>query len=527
MNLKLLTMPTGGWIGIIVAAMVIAVGLSILIKFLVDQNRTSSADKRAKALIDDAKKEAEKIKNDTIRKGMDEIQRLKQEEIKDLNERKRLVKDQEEKLVNRENRLDNRSENLDQRENNINAKEANVEKVREEVEKEYQKAEQIVKDQEKKLLEISGITRDDAKKIVLEQAKDQMSSVIANYIREEEEKAKNEAGRRAQYLLAEAIDYYSSDVVSERTVSTIDIPNDEMKGRIIGREGRNIRTIEAATGADLIVDDTPNAVVVSCFEPIRREIAKRVMQTLVKDGRIQPPRVEELVKKYQAEVDQEIREAGEEAVFVAGIGKVHPELVKIIGRLKFRTSYGQNALRHCLEVGFFTGKLAAELGLNQTLAKRCGFFHDIGKALDHENEGSHVEVGLDIVRKYNECPEVIEAVGKHHGEEECEYIYTHLVRAADTLSAARPGARNESVENYIKRLEQLENICTSYEGVEKAYAVQAGREVRVMVKPGEVDDDKAFLIAREIKKQIENDVNYPGTVKVVVIRETRATEVAR
>ena len=475
--MKLLTMPTGGWIGIIIAAMVIAVGLSILIKFLVDQNRTSSADKRAKALIDDAKKEAEKIKNDTIRKGMDEIQRLKQEEIKDLNERKRLVKDQEEKLVNRENRLDNRSENLDQRENNINAKEANVEKVREEVEKEYQKAEQIVKDQEKKLLEISGITRDDAKKIVLEQAKDQMSSVIANYIREEEEKAKNEAGRRAQYLLAEAIDYYSSDVVSERTVSTIDIPNDEMKGRIIGREGRNIRTIEAATGADLIVDDTPNAVVVSCFEPIRREIAKRVMQTLVKDGRIQPPRVEELVKKYQAEVDQEIREAGEEAVFVAGIGKVHPELVKIIGRLKFRTSYGQNALRHCLEVGFFTGKL--------------------------------------------------EAVGKHHGEEECEYIYTHVVRAADTLSAARPGARNESVENYIKRLEQLENICTSYEGVEKAYAVQAGREVRVMVKPGEVDDDKAFLIAREIKKQIENDVNYPGTVKVVVIRETRATEVAR
>ena len=354
-----------------------------------------------------------------------------------------------------------------------------------------------------------------------------MSMEIASYIKEEEEKAKSEASRKAKNLLVGAIQQYSSETVYETTVSVVALPNDEMKGRIIGREGRNIRAIEAATGVDIIIDDTPEAVVLSCFDPVRREIARRTMETLVQDGRIQPPRIEELVTKFKKELDTELREAGEKAVFETGIGKIHPELVKLIGRLKYRTSYGQNVLKHSMEVAFLAGKLAAEIGENEIIARRAGLLHDIGKSIDAETEGSHVDIGLDIANRYREKPEVIDAIGSHHGDREATTLIAPLVAAADTLSAGRPGARSESLDNYIKRLTQLEEICNGFKGVEKAYALQAGREIRVLVKPDEISDVEAYKVARDMRLKIENDVQYPGTIKVVVIRELRVNEVAK
>ena len=474
----------------------------------------SDANISAEKIIEEAKEQAEKTKNEKISESKREIQQLKHEADNEIRERKRAVQDAENKINQRESRLDNRSASLDKREDSLTLKEHKIDERKAEIEEQYNKAESIVHEQEKKLMEISNLSQEKARTIILERVENDMSLEIASYI-------------KAKSLLVNAIQQYSNDTVYETTVSVVALPNDEMKGRIIGREGRNIRAIEAATGVDIIIDDTPEAVVLSCFDPIRREIARRAMEALIQDGRIQPPRIEELVAKYKKELDVELREAGEKAVFETGIGKIHPDLVKLIGRLKYRTSYGQNVLKHSLEVAFLAGKLAVEIGENEILARRAGLLHDIGKSIDAEMEGSHVDIGLELANRYREKPEVIDAIGSHHGDREPSTLIAPLVAAADTLSAARPGARSESLDNYIKRLTQLEDICNGFKGVEKAYALQAGREIRVLVKPEEITDVEAYKIARDMRIKIENDVQYPGTIKVVVIRELRVNEVAK
>lgn len=501
-------------------------GGTLLGKVLVE-TQLKKANKTAEDIIDKAKENAEKIKKEKISETKREIGQIKHEADVEIRDRKRSVQELENKINQRETRLDNRSDSLDKREDMLSIKEKKIEDRKADIENQYSKAEAIVLEQEKKLFEVANLTQEKARDIIFERVENEMSMEIASYIKDEEEKAKNEAGRKAKSLLVSAIQQYSSETVYETTVSVVALPNDEMKGRIIGREGRNIRAIEAATGVDIIIDDTPEAVVLSCFDPVRREIARRTMETLVQDGRIQPPRIEELVQKYQKELDLEIKEAGEQAVFETGIGKIHPELVKLIGRLKFRTSYGQNVLKHSMEVAFLAGKLAAEIGENEIIARRAGLLHDIGKSIDAETEGSHVDIGLDIANRYREKPEIIDAIGSHHGDKEPTTLIAPLVAAADTLSAARPGARSESLDNYIKRLTQLEEICNGFKGVEKAYALQAGREIRVLVKPEEITDVEAYKVARDMRVKIENDVQYPGTIKVVVIRELRVNEVAK
>ena len=510
----------------IVVGIVCLGGGLVLGKFIVDNN-LKKANKTAEVIIDTAKENAEKIKKEKINEAKREIGQLKHEADVEIRERKRSVQEQENKINQRETRLDNRSDSLDKREDLLAVKEKKLEDRHSDIERQYSKADAIVQEQEKKLVEIANLSQEKARDIILERVENDMSMEIASYIKEEEEKAKSEASRKAKNLLVGAIQQYSSETVYETTVSVVALPNDEMKGRIIGREGRNIRAIEAATGVDIIIDDTPEAVVLSCFDPVRREIARRTMETLVQDGRIQPPRIEELVAKFKKELDTELREAGEKAVFETGIGKIHPELVKLIGRLKYRTSYGQNVLKHSMEVAFLAGKLAAEIGENEIIARRAGLLHDIGKSIDAETEGSHVDIGLDIANRYREKPEVIDAIGSHHGDREATTLIAPLVAAADTLSAGRPGARSESLDNYIKRLTQLEEICNEFKGVEKAYALQAGREIRVLVKPDEISDVEAYKVARDMRLKIENDVQYPGTIKVVVIRELRVNEVAK
>lgn len=483
--------------------------------------------KEAEKIIDDAYKEAERNKKDLISEAKAEIASLKANHEKEVKEKKAELQDQDKKLERREAALDSRSINLDKREDSLIAKENKLETRRNEVEKRSEKVEELIQDQEKRLQEIAGLSNSEARAIVLEKVENEMSNEIAIYIKDEVEKAKYEVTRKSQVILANAIQQYANETVQEKTVSVVALPNDEMKGRIIGREGRNIRAIEQVTGVDLIIDDTPDSVVISCFDPIRREIARRTLEVLVTDGRIQPPRIEEVYSKCTKELEMEMREEGEKAVFEAGVGKIHPELVKLIGRLHFRTSYGQNALAHSKEVAFLAGKLAAEIGEDEVLARRAGLLHDIGKATDHEQEGSHVDIGVELATKFRENETVIDAIASHHGDTEAKTIIAHLVAAADTLSAARPGARSESLDSYIKRLQQLEDLTNEFKGVEKSYALQAGREVRIMVKPEEVDDAAAYKLAHDIKAKIESTMQYPGTIKIVVIRETRAQEVAR
>jgi ribonuclease Y len=481
----------------------------------------------AEKIVEEGKKEAEKAKRESVLEAKQDIFALRKEFDNDMRERRQVVVTLENKVSQREDTLNRRALHLDKREETLALREEKLDEKKEQLEQLNSKAEEVLKQQEEKLMEISGLTVEQAREIIMAGVRESISDEIAGYIKDEEEKAKNEVQQRSKQLLSLAIQKYASETTTERTVSVVDLPNDEMKGRIIGREGRNIRTIEALTGVDLIIDDTPEAVVLSGFDPIRREIAKRALTTLVSDGRIHPGRIEEVVEKARVEVDMFIREAGEDAVFKTGIGRIHPDLVKLLGRLSFRTSYGQNVLKHSIETAFLCGKLAVEIGEDEIMARRAGLLHDIGKAVDHEVEGGHVSIGVNIVNKYKEPKEVVDGIASHHGDKEAETIIGVLVAAADALSAARPGARSESMENYIKRLEQLEAISNEIPGVDKSFAIQAGREIRVLVKAEQVDDLSTFKVARLIKEQIEEKMTYPGTIKVTVIRETRATDIAK
>ncbi len=478
-------------------------------------------------IVNDATLEAENLKKNAVNEGKAEVNKLKAEAEQDIRERRKSVNDLESKLNVREDSLDRRSSNLDRREEILNTKETRLDEKKNELESQSAKIEEILKQQEDKLQEIAGISREDAKKIIMDDVHQKISLEIAQYIKDEEEKAKLEVKNKAKNVLALAMQKYASETASENTVSTVSLPVDEMKGRIIGREGRNIRTIESLTGVDLIIDDTPEAVVLSGFDPVRREVAKKALEILVSDGRIHPARIEEVVERCRNEVEMNIREKGEEAVFKTGIGKIHPDLVRLLGRLHYRTSYGQNVLKHSIETAMLAGKLASEIGENEIIARRAGLLHDIGKAVDHEVEGSHVEIGLELATKYHEPKEVLDAIASHHEDVAPKTIIAVLVAAADALSSARPGARSDSLENYAKRLENLEQISNSVKGVASSFAVQAGREIRVIVNPEEVDDLSTITVARQIKEEIENKLSYPGTIKVTVIRETRAVDVAK
>lgn len=513
-------------ISILVSLIVGGLGGYFLKRYLRDR-KFDDRKAEAKKVVEDALKEAERLKKESITETKEKISELRSEAERDIRERKEIVIELENKLDAREDTLERRSSNLDRREEILNEKENRLDAKKSELEQLNIKVEEILEQQEAKLEEISNLTKDEAKNIIMAKVREDVSQEIASYIKEEEEKAKTEVKNKAKDILAIAIQKYAGETVNERTVATVSLPADEMKGRIIGREGRNIRTIETMTGADLIIDDTPDAVVISSFDPIRREIARKSLEILVGDGRIHPARIEEVVERCRQEIEMDMREKGEEAVFKTGVGKMHPDLVKLIGRLFYRTSYGQNVLQHSIETSFIAGKLAAELGENEVLARRAGLLHDIGKAVDHEVEGSHVEIGIELANRYHEPAEVIDAIASHHEDVAPKSVIAVLVAAADALSSARPGARADSLENYTKRLRDLEEICNNVKGVQSSFAIQAGREIRVMVNPDMIDDVQAFKVAREIKESIEEKLQYPGTIKVTVIRETRAVDVAK
>ena len=446
---------------------------------------------------------------------------------KEIKEKKAELKESEERLLTREGNMDRRDQTLQNREQMLEERENNIINKQRDLEHEQEKVEEIKKEQIQLLEKIAGYSKEEARELVMKRVEEMMSLEIASYIKDKESEAKLEVDKKAKSLLVSSMQKYASDVSNEQTVTVVSLPNDDMKGRIIGREGRNIRTIESVTGVDLIIDDTPEAIVVSSFDPLRREIARITIETLVKDGRIHPARIEEVYDKTVKEMHNKIIELGNEALFELGITKMDPELIELLGKLHFRTSYGQNVLRHSVEVAQLAGIMAAELGENVTLAKRAGILHDIGKAIDHEVEGSHVDLGSEIASKYKENKVVINAIESHHGNKEATSIISELVAIADALSASRPGARNDSLENYVKRLQDLEAIGKNINGVQSTYAIQAGRELRVIVKPEEIDDLGSFKVARDIKEKIESELQYPGTIKVVVIRETRATEEAK
>ena len=504
--------------------------IGLFIAFVINSIRVSVASKKIASLREEAKKEIEKMKRDAALEQKEEAHKLKMDLDKEIREKKEEIKESENRLLQREASIDKRDELCQKREATLDEREDKLSLKQTEIQNEKSKVDEIKKQQLDLLEQISGFSKEKAKDMVMSQVKENMSKEIAEFIHESENEAKLTADRTAKELIITSMQKYAADIAGEQTVTVVDLPNDEMKGRIIGREGRNIRTIEAITGVDLIIDDTPEAVVLSSFDPLRREIARVTLETLIKDGRIHPTRIEELYDKVCQDMRQQIIEYGQDATFELGLTKFDPELIEIIGKLHFRTSYGQNALQHSLEVAHLSGLLAAELGENETLAKRAGLLHDIGKAIDHEVEGSHVDIGVDIAKKYNEDSIVINAIASHHGDVPATNVIASIVAIADALSASRPGARNDSLENYIKRLSQLEEVGNHIPGVEKTYAtyaVQAGRELRVIVKPEEVDDLEAHKIAREVKEQIEANMKYPGTIKITVVRETRAQEEAK
>jgi ribonuclease Y len=510
-----------------VITLLIGLVVGALIIFVINKMSVMSAEKKAEKLISDAKKEAEKHKRDSLLELKEESFKLKQDLDKEIKERKLEMQSSEERLLQREKSLDKREEMLQNRDNLLDQKDNNLSSLQKQVQEKENKMDELLKEEMEKLETIAKFSKEKAHDQIMKRVESEMEVEIAEYIKEHVAEAELEADEKAKVLLVNSMEKYSNDVTSIQTVSTISLPNDEMKGRLIGREGRNIRTIEAVTGVDLIIDDTPEAIVISSFDPFRREVAKQTIETLIKDGRIHPTRIEEIYDKVLKDMNTRVTEIGKNAIYELGLSKMDPELVNYIGKLNFRTSYGQNALQHSIEVANLCGIMASELGENTMLAKRAGLLHDIGKSIDFETEGSHVDIGVDIAKKFNEDPVVINAIASHHGDTEQKSIISVLVAIADTLSAARPGARNDSMENYVKRLEQLESIGNSFEGVEKSYAMQAGREIRVIVKPDEVDDLTSFKIARELKEKIENEMQYPGTIKITVIRETRALEEAK
>ena len=495
----------------IFSILLVVVGLFVgaFIMLIINKLKVSAAQKEADKLIQDAKREAEKAKRDGILELKEESYKLKNQTDAEVKEKKKELNELNQRIDNREKSLDKRDELLTEREKNLELKDKDLLAKQREIQEKDAKMEIIIKDQIALLEKISGFSKEKAREMVLKKVEEEMNREIAVYLKEREDEAKLESDRKAKEMIVSSMQRYSSDVTSEQTVSTVELPNDEMKGRIIGREGRNIRTIEAVTGVDLIIDDTPEVIVLSSFDPLRREIAKTTLETLIKDGRIHPARIEELYDKVCEDYKKIIREKGEEALFELGISKVDPEIVELVGKLAFRTSYGQDALAHSKEVAHLAGLMASELGENVSLAKRAGLLHDIGKAIDFEVEGSHVEIGADIAKKHGEDKVVINAIESHHGDKKAEYIISELVAIADALSAARPGARNDSLENYVKRLEELETIGNSIEGVEKTFAMQAGRELRVMVIPDQNDDLSRYKVERQIKEKIEETKKYP------------------
>ena len=509
--------------------LLVLIGLivGIIIMFIANLIRKNSATDKADKILENTRIEGEKIKKDYIAEAKEEANELRIKNEEEIKEKKAEIKESENRLNTREENIERRDQNLQKRENLLDEKEKNLLDKQKDIQEQEANVEKLKEEQLKLLESISGYSKEKARELVMKKVEDAMTLEIAAYIKEKEAEAKLEVDKKSKNMLVESMQKYASDVVEEQTVTVVNLPSDDMKGRIIGREGRNIRTIESVTGVDLIIDDTPEAIVLSSFDPLRREIARITIETLIKDGRIHPARIEEIYDKTCKDMKEKIIEYGQNALFELGITKVEPELIELIGKLQFRTSYGQNALRHSIEVAQLSGIMAGELGENEMLAKRAGLLHDIGKAIDHEIEGSHVEIGANIAKKYKENEIVINAIESHHGDSDAKSIISELVAIADTLSATRPGARNDSLENYIKRLEQLESIGNGISGVEKSFAVQAGRELRVIVKPEEVDDLTSYKIAWDIKTQIEETMQYPGTIKVTVIRETRAQEEAK
>ena len=485
-----------------------------------DKAKIANAEEEALRIINDAIKSAESKKREATLEAKEEILRSRKEYEKEEKERRADLQKQERRLQQKEENIDHKTDAIEKKEEALAQKHAALDKENEEI--------KIIKRSQTEMLErISGFTADEAKKYLIEQVESEVTHETALKIKEIEARAKDEADQYAREIVASAIQRCAADHVAEITVSVVPLPNDEMKGRIIGREGRNIRTIETLTGVDLIIDDTPEAITVSCFEPVRREVARLALEKLIADGRIHPTHIEEMVAKARREVDAVIKSEGERAVLETGVRGLHPELVKLLGRLHYRTSYGQNVLQHSIEVAHLAGMMAAELGADVATAKRAGLLHDIGKAVDHELEGTHVALGVEFLRKYHEREDVIHAVQAHHNDVEPQTVVACLVQAADAISAARPGARRENIENYIKRLEKLEEITGSYPGVETSYAIQAGREVRVMVKPEQVSEDDMVILARELAKRIESELEYPGQIKVHVLRETKVIEYAK
>ena len=505
---------------LIVVASLIAFKMGASAKKKKDQAIIGSAKEEATRIIEAAKKEGESKKKEAILEAKEENHKLRQELDKEIKDRRNEISRQERRIQQKEENLDKKTESLEEKEEALNKKDEDLDVLREEI--------QQIKQKELGILEqLSGLSREEAKQILLDKLQDEVKHEAAIMVKEIETQAKENAEKTAKNIIAEAIQKCAADHVAEATVSVVNLPNEEMKGRIIGREGRNIRTLETLTGIDLIIDDTPEAVILSGFDPVRREIARLSLEKLIVDGRIHPARIEETYEKSKKEIEAQIKQEGENATFETGVHGLHPEIIKLLGKLRYRTSYGQNVLKHSIEVSHVAGIIAGELGADIATAKRAGLLHDLGKAADHEMEGTHVTIGADLAKKYKESKDIVHAIMAHHGDVEATTMVAVIVQAADAISAARPGARRENIESYIKRLEKLEEIANSFEGVEKSFAIQAGREVRIMVSPENVKDESITLIARDIVKKIEEELEYPGQIKVNVIRETRAVEYAK